>query len=64
MDIDAIFFRRERFTDLDGSSILFDKLKDVVNARGKKLESVFRDDCATNEGDGQPQMESVVGHTC
>ncbi len=41
----SIFFGREEFAAIYGSSVLFDELKNVVDAKGKRLEGILRDYC-------------------
>ncbi len=55
-NIDLILSWLERFTYVDGSSTLFEKLESVFHTRGKVLEGLVGNDHAGIEGGGQPEM--------
>ncbi len=60
--VHSIFFGREEFAAMYGSSVLFDKLNNVAHAKGKRLEGILRDYCSTIEGGGEPLATDGRGY--
>jgi hypothetical protein len=53
-NVDSVLSGVKGFTNVDGSIVKADELKDITNSRRKILEGIRRDDYAAVEGSGEP----------